>query len=222
MPCKHLHQPVQIGEYTVTAIGSRYLTGPKREYMPEGRGIYLDYSSWKSELEHPWSPSCILVKWPDFGTISLDAFTPLLTQVINHLRNGVPVEIGCIGAHGRTGTFLAGLIILLERLPVGEAIRSLRTRYCANAIETPAQELLLYALAGEEAPATLSTKARTKGRRNGSMPTDIFPPTPKGKVLSLSTIMERLELLETTVAEQGELIERLVTVLQDDLGIDLK
>ena len=55
--------------------------------------------------------------------------------------NGGTVQVACFGGHGRTGTFLA---LVLVRLGVVKdqraAIKLVQTNYCKNAIESSSQE----------------------------------------------------------------------------------
>jgi protein-tyrosine phosphatase len=48
------------------------------------------------------------------------------------------VEIACAGGHGRTGTALACLVVL-DRLPGGQAVAYVRQHYAPQAVETPWQ-----------------------------------------------------------------------------------
>jgi protein-tyrosine phosphatase len=96
-------------------------------------GLYLD-EKWAPPWEHAKVP------WPDFGVPSdPDALRGRLSAVLAHANVGQRVEIGCLGAHGRTGTTLACLAIIDGHDP-DNAVAWVRTTYCGHAIETPEQE----------------------------------------------------------------------------------
>jgi hypothetical protein len=103
-----------------------------RDEVPD-YGLYLD-RCW----EPPWP--CHHVGWPDFGVP--DDATELksaLVSLLQRAREGAHVEIGCRGAHGRTGTALACLVVLGGH-PADDAVSWVRTNYCAEAVESADQE----------------------------------------------------------------------------------
>ena len=75
-----------------------------------------------------------------------------MSIALRSLRKGRSVEIGCIGAHGRTGTLLAAMLVREEGLSAKQAIAETRLRYCSHAIESQQQEHLIYKFAGETPP----------------------------------------------------------------------
>lgn len=97
-------------------------------------GLYLDWG-WK----HPdWRAENI--DWRDYGLPSnyVVAFEAML-EVIERAQRGEKVEIGCIGGHGRTGTALACIAVMLG-MTAKEAIKHVRTQYCDHTLETDEQE----------------------------------------------------------------------------------
>ena len=60
-----------------------------------------------------------------------------------HNKNSI-IEIACMGGHGRTGTFVAALMIR-EGWAVADAMSYIRGGYCTKAIESKTQEDLLTA-----------------------------------------------------------------------------
>jgi hypothetical protein len=130
----HLHRsPVELPDGTTVIAVSFDVADPyRRDDMPSF-GLYLD-----ERWQPPWTHEH--VDWPDFGVpADADAFVASLRSVLAHARSGERVELGCLGAHGRTGTALACLAVLTG-VPAGEAVAWVRTTYCDEAIETPAQE----------------------------------------------------------------------------------
>jgi hypothetical protein len=96
-------------------------------------GLYLDH-----RWEPPWTHDHL--DWPDFGVPDDPArVRTALRGALDRARSGERVEIGCWGAHGRTGTALACLAILCGH-PSGDAVAWVRANYCAGAVETPDQE----------------------------------------------------------------------------------
>jgi hypothetical protein len=101
-------------------------------------GLYLD-EKWEPRWDHTKVP------WPDFGVPpDVDALRDRLSSVLARATAGDRVEIGCLGAHGRTGTALACLAIIDGHDP-DSAVAWVRTNYCDRAIETPEQEAFVRA-----------------------------------------------------------------------------
>jgi hypothetical protein len=101
-------------------------------------GLYLD-DRWAPPWDHA------RVAWPDFGVpADLDELRARLTEVLARATAGERVEIGCLGAHGRTGTALACLAVV-DGLPPDDAVTWVRTAYCPRAVETPEQAAFVQA-----------------------------------------------------------------------------
>jgi hypothetical protein len=132
----HSRTPVAVGPYTV--LCSSFLAHVRTQEEPPIPAFYLD-QAWKAVS----GSDATFVAWPDFGVIEVDALRDLVDAIRRQLDAG-PAEIGCLGGHGRTGTLLAAIIAAVEGHDAGAAIRAVRERYCARAIETPAQERLLH------------------------------------------------------------------------------
>ena len=173
--CNHLHTPMAVGEHTVYATGSKAVP-PKTEdcYTPKDLGVYLDVDSWsrirrlnpvayaETKMRIPIledeERQIIYVRWQDFGTIGLDRLQRLVGIIHRTLKRGQTVEVGCIGAHGRTGSLLAALLIKVEGLSAAEAIAAVRARYCVKAVETREQERMLYHFNDETPPVPAVVK----------------------------------------------------------------
>lgn len=90
----------------------------KREVLPDF-GLYLD-QRWAPPWEHGH------LDWPDFGLPRDPELTePLLLGLLDRARRGQRVELGCLGGHGRTGTALAWLAVLVGH-PPAEAVAWVR------------------------------------------------------------------------------------------------
>lgn len=130
----HLHRtPVTLPDGTTIVAVSFDAEDPHgRVDGPPAFGLYLD-----ERWQPPWAHDH--VDWPDFGIPSeVDALRLALRSVLDRARSGERVELGCLGAHGRTGTAL-GCLAVLTGVPAAEAVAWVRETYCDQAIETPAQ-----------------------------------------------------------------------------------
>lgn len=105
-------------------------------------GLYLD-----ERWQPPWTHGH--VDWPDFGVpADVGALRAALTDVLERARAGERVELGCLGAHGRTGTALACLAVLTG-VPAPDAVAWVRETYCDQAVETPGQAELVAAFGAD-------------------------------------------------------------------------
>ncbi len=129
----HLHRtPVTFADGTTVIAVSYGSADPyAREVVPDF-GLYLD-----ERWQPPWPHRHL--DWPDFG-VPADPrpVRAALEDLRQRARAGERVEIGCYGAHGRTGTALACLAVLCGR-PAEGAVDWVRTTYCERAVETEEQ-----------------------------------------------------------------------------------
>jgi hypothetical protein len=132
--CTHYQSPVVLPDGTVI-----YASGQHHDRMNDpipDIAVYLDGS---------WTPDTIAyhIGWHDYGlpTMTADKVLLIASQVLRMARNGKRLEVGCIGGHGRTGTFLAILAMLSKSsLTPGNAIAYVRKQHCHKAIESSSQE----------------------------------------------------------------------------------
>lgn len=92
-----------------------------------------------------WRPRGIAysIGWPDFGlpTLSDQDILTLARVALERARTGDIVEIGCLGAHGRTGTFASIVYLLSMSSPdASTAIAAVRSGHCPSAVESMEQE----------------------------------------------------------------------------------
>ena len=133
----HLHRtPVTFRDgTTVTAVSYGSADPYAREAAP-AYGLYLD-ERWRPAWPHQH------LDWPDFGVPDDPApVRDALEDLRRRAQAGQVVEIGCYGAHGRTGTALACLAILCGEAP-GDAVAWVRASYCERAVETESQEVFV-------------------------------------------------------------------------------
>ena len=139
--CCHVAVPIPVGNGTVYATA---LTDSHSGTNSTELGIFFD-PQWKSASHIP--EISIIVDWPDLGVLPLYEYRTLAYTGKMMLERFKRMSIGCIGAHGRTGTYLAGLLIVCENLSAKEAIVETRRRLCSRCIESQKQINLIHSLA---------------------------------------------------------------------------
>ena len=138
-------------EVTVYATAGRHqrhdLIG---RYLPDGGGwVRKEVPDFGLYADKIWEPvgRNEFISWPDY---SVPLFTEVAyLQIIDaYIRAcyGERVEVGCIGAHGRTGTILACMAVLTG-IPAAEAVAWVKNNYCEHAVETKQQELWVQSFA---------------------------------------------------------------------------
>ena len=161
--CYHPGQEIRIGRYSVLA-GARFdirktdfsnidVLVALTEHIPYYIWLqgYLGSNIWSYPIQDYYGP---IGPWNNF-----------LKQVIKAIKRRKRVFVFCDGGHGRTGLFLASLIMLLERKNE-DPITATRIRYCEKAVETIQQAECIFALRGREVPEKY---------KNTLMDADSFP-----------------------------------------------
>jgi protein-tyrosine phosphatase len=159
--CRHWREPVGLlHEVMVFASAwfDRPMTGRGVDMSWPDVGFYLD-GSWSAGVlvcspgfrppfaQRPRS-QIVVYPWPDLGAPrDPRRFARALRWLLGQASGGRRVEIGCAGGHGRTGTTLAGLLVL-QGLSARSAIRRVRRAYREDAIESREQEAFVRDLAG--------------------------------------------------------------------------
>ena len=154
--CRHHMTPLTFegldDTYTIHLTGSSSLSAtPGVTELPTA-GVYLDDGWLQGRLATNTgaevdvaSPASLYIGWPDFGVIGVDMLSEAIEWTLPYLHNkNSIIEIACMGGHGRTGTFVAALMIR-EGWAVADTMAYIRGGYCTKAIESPAQEDLLTA-----------------------------------------------------------------------------
>jgi hypothetical protein len=124
-------------------------------YLSDGTAIYLSGSAdryartWEPDLafylDGSWTPRTVAfhIGWQDYGLpyVSDAQLLSMARLALSEARQGKTVEIGCIGSHGRTGTFVAILDCLsMDYALPAVAISNVRGQHCWKAVETAEQE----------------------------------------------------------------------------------
>ena len=136
---------------TVYLSASRDAHTPPQSQPPD-ISLYFD-SSWLNKIggtigtrKVPWAikpqREWYYVPWPDMQALDIEALMPMLTWTVQQLLDGKRIEAGCFGGHGRTGTFVACMMVACG-WKGKDAIKEVRNNYCKSAIESASQEKLI-------------------------------------------------------------------------------
>ena len=126
--CWEVHPPLTVGGGRVIYGGNCTLPAVKDADIYIG----LDVSFRKTSDSH------IAFLIPDGGApADVPAFKTLVAWVSDQLDLGRKVHVGCIAGHGRTGIFIAALLV--HRGVTDDPIPYIRQRYCKAAVETHTQ-----------------------------------------------------------------------------------
>lgn len=143
--CSHAQQEVKLPNGTIV-----YCTALRSANQIEGPpdfGLYADSgwvttATWRNEM----------INWPDMSLprnpdMALDQIEDAYQRACHDER----VDLGCIGAHGRTGTILAIMVLMATdgSMTGREAIKWVWDNYCSHAIETKRQEWFIEWAAGQ-------------------------------------------------------------------------
>ncbi len=161
----HIQTPFRIGAYTVYASSSRDVRFTSLgAYVPKDLAFHLAPDAWShlrdvkaasfsrgdhrvQKTQDSHARAIRYVWWEDMGTLELELLEVLVDEAHEALVRGDTVEVGCIGGHGRTGTFLAALLVKVERLDGDAAVKRVKETYCLEAVETPGQRGMVRSLA---------------------------------------------------------------------------
>lgn len=146
--CRHEQKPYTLSDGTVILCSSHH---HRDADMEPDLACYLDGI---------WTPATVAfhLGWQDYGLpyLSMEKVRVIADELLAAARSGKRVEIGCIGGHGRTGTFLAVLDLMTQPEGQRDAAATMKrvwAEYCSHAIESKDQEWYIEAWA-----ATLDDK----------------------------------------------------------------
>jgi len=161
--CSHNGQPFRFKD-SEGEVRTVYLTAHSdRSKKRNEKAVPADFQVWLadawldkvgllwSNVPLDWMPEpevspALFIDWPDMRTVPIEEVWPAVQGVGNMIAEGRAVEIGCIGAHGRTGTFVC-LLMVAFGWPAQEAIDAIRKHYCSKAVETKAQSDMVFEFA---------------------------------------------------------------------------
>jgi hypothetical protein len=100
--------------------------------------IGFDTSMARTQRSWPWKKGIeFLFKITDMqAPDNAEEFKKLIAWTKKQVDAGLKVHAGCIGGHGRTGTFLAALV---SEYGEKDAIAYVRQHYCQKAVESSVQ-----------------------------------------------------------------------------------
>lgn len=134
--CFHDHPPYEI------APGIMIYGGSCGTPAVEDADVYIgfDGSMRGTNAGYPWNDGPVEVYFPitDMSVPKdLEEFKKMLVWTEAQLKAGKKVHAGCIGGHGRTGTFFAAL----RKHMTGDedATQHVRTNYCKKVVESETQ-----------------------------------------------------------------------------------
>ncbi|MCL4743854.1 MAG: hypothetical protein KJZ83_00415 [Burkholderiaceae bacterium] len=144
--------------------------------------VYIGFDSGMrfSERSWPWKKGTeVFFKITDMRAPDKpEEFKKLIAWTRKQLESGMKVHCGCIGGHGRTGTFLAALV---SEFGEKDAISYVRQHYCQKAVESSEQVKFLMAHFGisSSKPTKESYTSVTGGLSSSSSKrTKVFYPLP--------------------------------------------
>lgn len=153
-----LGKRVTIGEHTLYA-GSSQLS----PFVLRQAGQLITLTGRPAEN---WSRSrpYLVYPIPDFGVPDPQIFRSWLHQIVcPALEEGTVFAVHCGAGLGRTGLFLASLLVLHER-DIGDPVAEIRQRYHPGAVETRLQAAFVFTLGGRSVPAKYRRVPRERGR----------------------------------------------------------
>lgn len=152
--------PVAVGPYNVLAGGTMY--DSFFEWFDYPGEVVLVPLTDRGVPEDLYEGHIVVpLHLKDFGGVPSNWRELLEEQIVPRLGDDLPLLAFCAGSHGRTGTFLASLIALLETPEeTPDPIAAVRERHCHEAVETRAQAEAIFALRGQPVPQKYLTTIR--------------------------------------------------------------
>ena len=134
--CYRSHKPLVLG-----ATGLQIYGGSCFDPVVKDADVYIGFADGMrfTSRQYPWNDGIeVLFKVTDTRAPTDAAeFRKLVDWTLAQLQAGKKVHAGCIGGHGRTGTFLSALVKVALDEP--DAISYVREHYCKRVVETDEQ-----------------------------------------------------------------------------------
>ena len=146
--CSHRGQKsVKVGPYQVYLGGTHYLEQEDFDSVD----VIVPLTDGLPELRFGKMYLILAAPLADYGGVPDEWEDFLRKQIVPLLQKGKKILAYCVGSHGRTGTFLASLISILEK-DSQDPIATARERHCHKAVESLAQAKAIFALRGQKLP----------------------------------------------------------------------
>jgi len=176
--CYHKHPPLKLPGTKFVIYG-----GSCSSPIIKDADIYIGlcHTMNQTERRFPWvKGEEIYFPIADMGVPKdVENFKALVTWTKSQIEAGAKVHVGCIGGHGRTGTFLSALVSLYGEK---DAICYVRKHYCHKAVECKVQVEFLGLHFG-----VTKADGYKDGKDNKKIHASRHPVTTKGMNLKLIT-----------------------------------
>ena len=133
--CYHSHPPLKLPGSELVIYGGSCISPAVKD-----ADVYIGFDAGMTftRRQYPWNDGAeVFFKISDMSAPSdAEEFKKLVAWTVGQLEEGKKVHCGCIGGHGRTGTFLAALVSVFGEK---DAIQYVRKNYCKRAVESTAQ-----------------------------------------------------------------------------------
>jgi hypothetical protein len=167
--CYDSHKPLKIGDTGLVVHG-----GSCSHPTVKDADVYIGFDGgMRMTAQHyPWTPGHeILYRITDMAApLEITQFRKLVEWTAEQLKGGSKVHCGCIGGHGRTGTFLAALVTHMTGIT--DSIAYVRENYCKKAVETHEQITYL----GKHFGVTSVKGTKEYGGKMGKYTDDLMVP----------------------------------------------
>lgn len=171
--CYHSHKPMKLVPKDGPMVGSVLFISGGSCHNPiiKDADVYIGLdANMRRGLAWPWKGG-VEVEFPitDMNApTDAETFKALITWTCTQLQEGKKVHVGCIGGHGRTGTFLAALTA--ELTGEKDAIQYVRKNYCEKAVESVSQIKFLMKHFGVNDATPTKTYTQSGGSKSKHYP----------------------------------------------------
>lgn len=138
---------VRVGKYTIRLGASQYI---RREAIEASTALYPLNGYFPDACVFGSKMNVYFCTLRDYGGTH-ENWEEFIRGVAKRIKSGERALAWCTGSHGRTGTFAASLIALMEP-ETQDPIKAIRERHCKKSVETLAQAESIYRLRGESLP----------------------------------------------------------------------
>lgn len=149
-------KPITIGGFPV------YLGG--RSYIPKNviysMDIVCPLNGNMPEVDFGRKITLVSCALQDYGGVPKE-WPAFINHIVKSIQAGKKVLGYCTGGHGRTGTFAASLLAVMEPA-IPDPIAEIRKRYCKKAVETINQADAVFAFRGTLAPDSYLKELQSK------------------------------------------------------------
>ena len=184
--------------HPVLKLGMGEIVGASCGQPREGYDIYIGfcYTMKFKHQPYPWEDTYDPIIEFQYNITdgcapkSPKEFKKLVNWVSDQLDDGKKIHVGCIGGHGRTGTFLAALVSLYEDL-TDDPIKWVRENHCKKAVESESQMKFLKKHFGckMHKPSKPSYSGTQTGRYQGSGKPNSEPLSQRRRDLSVKDVV---------------------------------